>query len=213
MRDEETSYFRQDMFQYLDPLGELEYVAKAVVIDPAISNAATADDCVIAVVGITTKGKIGVIDIWGKRGASPREQVDMYFNMVAMHTPDRHGVEAIAYQAALVHLLREEMFRRKMYFEIEEIKHKTRKQERILGVLQPRYAARYVFHARPFPKLEQQLLDFNGKNHDDYPDAVAMAVSLLDPYAAQAADPDIDLAKDEYKSLEDEFDGTYYSAP
>jgi hypothetical protein len=46
-----------------------------------------------------------------------------------------------------------------------------------------------------------QLLDWpNGKK--DYPDALAMAISLLDPYAAQAADPEKDLADDDYEPLD-----------
>lgn len=203
LRDESTAKFRKEFIQYS---ARPELVAKAIVIDPAISNSATADDCAIAVVGMTDKGKIHVCDIWGKRGASPREQVDAYFDLIARNNPDIFGVEAIAYQAALIHLLREEMFRRKKYFEIIPITHKAKKSERILGVLQPRYASGYVTHEQIFPKLEQQLLDYDGKGHDDYPDVVAMAVTLLDPYAAQAADSEKDLADDEYEPL----DATYF---
>ena len=74
------------------------------------------------------------------------------------------------------------------------------------GALAPRYKAGYVTHERLFPELKTQLLDWpNGKK--DCPDAVAMAVTLLDPYAAQAADPEVDLGDDQYES--EDYD-TYY---
>lgn len=207
LRDDDSARFREGYFK-VAPQPSL--VAKAIVIDPAISDSSSADDCVIAVVGMAENGKIHVCDVWGKKGASPREQIDTYFDMAILHKHQLayFGVESIAYQAALVHLLREEMHRRNFYFEITEIKHNTKKAERILGVLQPRYAAGYITHERDFPKLVQQLLDFDGKGHDDYPDAVAMAVTLLDPFSAQAAssDPGEDSPLDEdYDALMEEF--------
>lgn len=211
VRNNSARIFKKEFIQYWD--GRDEIVAKAIAIDPAISERKDADDCVIAVVGITAGGKIIVLDIWGKRGATPREQIDQYFTMFIAHHPNLCGCEVVAFQAALVHLMKEEMFRRGVYFEIIEIRHTLRKRERILGVLQPRYASRYVYHSQCFPKLEEQLLDFDGKGHDDYPDVVAMATTLLDPFAAQAADPNKDLGDDEYPPIEEVLNGNYHVAP
>jgi hypothetical protein len=92
------------------------------------------------------------------------------------------GVESIAYQASLIHYMRQEMFRRKVFFEIEPISHKQRKDERVEGTLQPRYANGFIRHQRHFPDLETMLLDWpNGKK--DLPDAEQMAVALLDTFA------------------------------
>lgn len=196
-RAPETQVFKPE-FIHVAPRPLKDYIWRAMAIDPAISEDRRADSCVIAGVGMTEDGIIGVLEDWGKVGASPREQVDQYFRIHFLLMPQHHGVEAVAYQKSLVHLLREEMFRKgkeqkalgknpaDAYFEITPITHgKTGKTERIEGILQPRYASGYVVHQRVFPDLHTQLLDWpNGKR--DHPDAVAMAISLLDGYAAVA---------------------------
>lgn len=173
-----------------------EFPGRAIAIDPAISAKKDSDFCAFAVVGMTNQGLIHVLDVFMQRGMTPREQIDKYFEMHFTWNCTRHGVESVAYQRALIHLLKEEMFRRgkvmgsTAYFEIEPILHgKTSKRERVEGVLAPRYAAGYVTHQRCFPDLEEQFLDWpNGKL--DGPDVVAMAVTLLDPFAAFAYDPE-----------------------
>lgn len=191
LSNEESAKFKN--FKYGEPS---DLVAVALAVDPAISNKPGADFFAAAVVGMGSRGQIYVLDVWGGRGVTPREQVDKIFELREIwqgitRLPVRVGVESIAYQQALVHLLREEMFRRSQrrrdsYFEVIEIRHgNVAKDKRILGVLQPRYAAGYVTHRRPFGELEVQLRDYpNGKK--DFPDAVAMAVTLLDPYSAAA---------------------------
>jgi hypothetical protein len=142
----------------------------------------------------------------------PREQIDTYFALDKKWKPTKRGVEATAYQQALIHLLREEMFRKKQYFEIEEIRYQTAKVPRVEGILAPRYAAGVVVHRTHFPELETSLLDWpNG--YLDPPDSVAMAIGLLDPFAATAAGEDFDLGEDEYPSLEDEGLNMFFGAP
>ena len=103
------------------------------------------------------------------------------------------GVEAIAYQKALIHLIKEEMFRKSRiygnaaYFECTPITYNNDKDKvtRVQGVLAPRYSAGYITHQHRFPDLEGQLEDWPlGKL--DGPDAIAMAVTLLDPAAGAA---------------------------
>lgn len=185
----ESQVFRREWFVVEDPPKE-GFVATAIYVDPAISQSERADSTVIVVCGMAHDGRIWVLDVWGKRGATPRETIDRYFEMSRRWGCTFHGVEAIAYQAALVHTMREEMFRKKHYFEITEVKHTSRKSERILGILQGRYAAGVMRHARPFPELEVQLLDYNPnlrEQPDDYPDALAGCVALLDPVCGVAA--------------------------
>lgn len=180
---------------------------RAIACDPAISDNPQADSFVLACVGMNPKGGMKmVLDIWGGIGVDPLEQVEQYFAMrLRWGRPRLSGIEAIAYQRALVSTVRGHMFRKKDYHEVVAIRHgKQSKDERIHGILYPMYAAGMVLHARHFPELESQLLDFpSGKK--DYPDAVAMAVALLDPYAAANADPEKDLGADEFEKLDDEY--------
>lgn len=204
LHDEATAKFRKEFFRW-EIINPTEFIAKALAVDPAISDKVGADFCGFGVVGMTQKGQIHVLEAEGKKGMSPRDQVDKYFELWLRWKPEYSGVESNAYQAALVHLIREEMFRKSTkgapcYHEVTPITHSTKKTERVEGVLQPRYAAGYIIHARKHLLLESQLVDWpRGKK--DLPDVIAMAVTLLDPYAAAAADPDMDLADDEYEPL------------
>lgn len=197
-----------------------EFVKVAMALDPAIAeqrknSQKQPDFSVLAVVGMTERGKLHVLDLWTKVGASPREIIDEFFRMKIQWDVTNAGVEAIAYQKALVYLIREEMFRKAKslgsaaYFEVEAITHGSiDKITRVEGILSPRYAAGYISHQKVFPELEIQLEEWPfGKK--DAPDAVAMAVMLLQPYAALAFEPDeLDgtlndpLAKDQYEPLE-----------
>lgn len=208
VRGGDNAKFTDKMFRYEPWVADDDYMV-AMAIDPAISEKPGADFTSIAVVAMhLKKGHHYVLECWCKQGAKPREQVDKYFELSKKWKVKHHGVEAIAYQSALVHFLREEMFRQKHYFEITEIKHANKKDERILGILQPRYANGYIIHTKRFPILESQLLDYpNGKK--DAPDALSMAITLLDPYAAAAADPSMDLGDDEYAPLDEVYRGEW----
>ncbi len=215
IRNEDSAKFRQDMLliEYVRP-EEVPY--RAMVIDPAISGKPGRDWCVIAVAGMRKNGLIQVLDGWEKQGATPREQIDKYFELHFRWLPQQHGVESIAYQAALVHLLKEEMFRKakdhgpSAYFEVTPITHSsdTNKNARVEGILQPRFASHFMRFQRPFPVLATQLLDWpNGKK--DWPDALAMTVRLLDAYAGIAGGEAMAPGKDEYLPLEELFGGEW----
>lgn len=172
------------------------FVGMALAVDPAISKKKTADFCSFGVVGIERGGNKHVIDFYAKKGMDPAEQVEKFFELHAqwlMKIPRefrRHGVEAIAYQQALIHLIQSEQYARSAtlgydaYFEIIPITHgNTGKEARVQGVLKPLYAAGKISFERIFPELETQLADWpNGKK--DGPDVVAMAITLLDPFAS-----------------------------
>jgi len=194
----EDQKFRKEYIQYAQPTMP---ILTAVYMDPAISKNVTADNCVIKVAGMEEKGKIFMLEEWAKRGASPREAVDIFFAMHQKYGCTRAGIESNAYQAALIHLVREEMFRKRHYFEITPVTHKTKKSERIEGILQPRYAGGYIFHAKIFPEYETDLVEWPNVKKDDRLDAAAGVIALLDPYAAHAAG-DEDLTEDEYEPLD-----------
>ncbi len=207
IRNDETAKFKQSSFIYY-PVARESLVGVSIAMDPAISTNKRACDATIYVTGMNEKGLIFVLDGWGKKGPTPNELLEEYFRLSRLHQATLHGIESIAYQAALIHICREWMFRKKYYFEITPMTHTQRKEERIEGILQPRYASGYMRHVKRFPKLEEQLLDWpNGER--DHPDALAMAVALLDPHAPSAAmgEDGKDLGEDEYEPLEKVFAG------
>lgn len=226
-QDDETRKFDPSKIK-IQVMERTDFLAVSEVIDPAISEDKRAAYCAIGVVGITATGKLHVLDTWEKIGAHPMEQVERYFDLHFQWSPTHHGVEAIAYQAALVHLLQAEMFKRaktwgaKAYFEIiKETKqlHGTERKKvpRVEGILAPRYKAGYISHQRHFPVLITQLNDWPlGKM--DLPDVIAMCIALLDPFAATGAADAVSaeganvLATDEYRPIRLEM-GNFRQAP
>lgn len=187
----EIAKFPEDKY-IIKPRLRTDFASVALMFDPAISEKKDADFCAFAVVGMTNTGFIHVLDFYLERGMNPREQVNKYFELYFKWEPNICGVETIAYQKALVHLLKEEMFRQgkthgsKAYFEVTPVGHHTQgKVTRVEGVLQPRYHAGYLTFQQIFPQLKAQLIAWpNGKK--DGPDCLAMGVCLLDPMAAMA---------------------------
>lgn len=213
-RAPEKQDFKQEFFKYGEPP---KNIRTAIYMDPAISERRRADRSCIIVAGMAEDGYIYILETWFKRGASPFELVENYFNMAARWQCDveyGHGFESTAYQAALKHIMKEYMFRKNYYFKVNEITHArrdtntpTKKDARIKLILQPRYMAGYIIHIRPFPDLETELLDYPlGK--DDGPDCEAGVVALLDPFAAEASG-ERDLADDEFEPLEKVFKGDW----
>lgn len=210
IRAVESQKFKPEHF-IINPKAREDIIAMAIALDPAISQKAKADFAAIGVVGMTKNGILQGMEFWGKQGATPREMIDKYFELAVKYECTLHGIESIAFQQVLIHLVREEMFRKAKlygpaaYFEIIPITHSNKresKDQRIVGILQPRFAAGYIHFQKRFPLLETQLQDFpNGKK--DVPDVLAMCVHLLDPAAPMAVGEDRDPGDDEYESLED----------
>lgn len=186
----------------IKPEWRSELDAVGLACDPAISEDASADMFGLAAVGITTRGHYLLLGIHLERGVPTERQVELYFEFDKLYSCTKHGVESIAYQRALAQMIRQEMFRKKRVFVVEEMKHgKQGKDERIKGILRPLYANGFLAHANRFPIYETQLLDYpDGKK--DGPDVVAQAIKLLSPWIANSIDPeDTETDGDEYESL------------
>lgn len=227
VRTDESRMFPESKIIYLHK-GIENFIGIAEALDPAISDDRKADMCAFAVVGIEAGGQNHVLDFHGQVGMDPFDIVDKYFELhfkwLAHLTPDRakHGIEAIAFQRALVSLVRADMFKRSRihgssaYFEIEPIFHgKIGKVVRIKGILKPKIHAGYLTFEERWPDLHNQLTEFPNAKLKDGPDVVAMAVRLLDPYAALGLGDEglEDLTKDSAPPLEMVIGGNYRSAP
>lgn len=186
------------------------FASIALACDPAIGQKTGPkgnDFCAFAVVGMEPGGTKHVIHAEGEQAMDPAEQVEKFFELhwrfMVNLPPDRrkYGVESIAYQRALAMSIRSAQFAKSRevikigpyagqiagqmsYFEVEQIMHGIQgKDQRIKGILKPIYHNGYLTFERSFPELDEQLLEYpSGKK--DFPDVVAMAIKLLDPYAA-----------------------------
>lgn len=187
-------------------LGKITYLirpsewfeAKALVADPAISKTGNPDFFALACVGIGKFGDMHVIDFFGQQGVDFDDQAEKFFDMHFAHmldvAPDKwaHGVESIAYQQALADLIKMKQAEKarngwgeRAFFPIEPITHgRTGKHMRIQGLFQPRVRSGHISMNQPFGVLIQQMRDYlQPGTKDDGPDAVAMAIGLLEPHA------------------------------
>lgn len=182
-----------EIFIY-QPVARKDLIDVAVAMDPAISDSAAADEAAIVASGREREsGALWLLDEWGGRGKSPTKILDAFFAMHKKWQATKAGIEAIAYQASLIHLAKERMAENREFFVVEAITHNTRlsKEARIVGMLSPRYQMGYLKHIRPLPKLESNLADWpDGKR--DFADAAAMSLKLLGETAGLRMDGALD---------------------
>lgn len=185
---EESKLFKREYFKYwkedqlfvygerdIQRIGMDFYIA----VDLAISEKQTADDTVLMVVGKKPEQPHWYIfEILGGK-MDPLKTMDNLFYLYEKYRPIKVGIEAVAYQKSFSYFAEEEMRKRGVYFMIEDIRNTNKKEERIKG-LQPLYKTGVIYHREGMLKLEEQLLAFPYGLHDDYPDALAMVLSLME---------------------------------
>jgi hypothetical protein len=198
--DEDAKFARENVKSY-QIIQRSALVQVSMALDPAISDQPGRDHTALLVAGRREDGMLIFLDEWGGLGKKPREKIDAFFEYSAIWQVTKHGIEAQQYQRALIYLMQEEMARRQRFFTIEPIIQGAaqRKDDRIVGILAPRYANGYIKHRRPLPGLEGNLLDWpNGKK--DYADAAAMALTLLGESQMLVA-PEGSITQDQYEPL------------
>lgn len=173
----ESRPLRADDVQYYDDSRlDLSGAAIVTVVDPAISKKAGADPSVIATVAIMPSGTWDVLDV-DRRQRDPTELVDDIFRAVARWRPQSVGVETVAYQEALAHLLEREQVRRELFFSIVRIRTSVRKELKIrsrLGPLLRTGALRIPRHSAWGAAFLSELAEFPYGLHDDVLDSLAM---------------------------------------
>jgi hypothetical protein len=192
-KDDEAKMFPESKMVYIHK-GLENFVAVGQALDPAISKSKKAAEAAMAVVGIDREGRKHVLDYHGQRGMDPYDMLekffDHHFKWIAHLPPEtqKHGVEAVQFQAALLPILRTMMVEKskthgpKAYFEVLPIYHgQTQKEARIKGICKPLLWSGHLTFDQRWGKLHTQFVDFPGELVDG-PDVVAMAIALLDPY-------------------------------
>jgi hypothetical protein len=206
------------------------FVGKALALDPAISEQRKSAMSAFAVAGIEAGGQKHIIDFYGEVGMDPAAQMEKFFELHFMHLANldpscaKHGIEAMAYQRALIPLIKMQqvaysrLFGAKAYFEIDPIFHgKIGKMPRIKGILKPLIWAGQLTFEEKWGHLHSQFVDFpNGLL--DGPDVCAMAIAKLDPFVMLGLADNEDevqeqLERDTMPSLFTAVGGNFRSAP
>lgn len=177
---EEDQIFKKEYFKHFEQRDiegkSLEYYLTA---DLAISQKQGADETVLCVVGKEPNKPEWYLVEFVAGKLDPLQTIDALFMLYQRYRPSRIGIESVAYQKALLYFITEEQRKRQIYFDVTELKNLRAKELRIKG-LQPLFKAGVIYHRQNMTKLEQQLLTFPKGLHDDWIDALAMMIDLID---------------------------------
>ena len=164
-------YFREFSWKDL----KLQEMNIFMTVDLAISQKATADFTSIMVVGVNRDNHWFILDCSFGR-FDPTKTIDEIFRMVGKWSPQKVGVEKVAYQAAIHHFLEKEMPHRNMFFTVTALQAQRKKEERI-SALQPRFSSGSVWVPRDagdwWEELKGEMLAFPNGIHDDLLDSLA----------------------------------------
>lgn len=165
---------REDFFRYFHGIPPGICYA---FIDPAISTKTTADETAIAVANVDLRDGLGVVYyrwIWHGR-VGIRETEDVIAQMWDYYKPSAIGIEAVAYQTALVQLLEAEH----PQLPIEPHVPTRDKLSRFLGLARLYEFGRVYHHPSMKASMaEYQLTHLPGGRHDDIPDAMTGVVEM-----------------------------------
>lgn len=182
----ETQEFKKELFRYYDVEAlEGKYLRYYTLIDPAISQKASADNTVVLTIAKEVNGP-NIYRIKEDAGKfTPAQTVDLIFQHQNEYRSEV-WIETIAYQAALKFMIEEERRKRQQYFVLKELKSQTKKEERIRGLL-GLYQAGVIWH-RAVGDLdyEYELLAFPRGRRDDRADTCAYLLQVISNTASSA---------------------------
>jgi len=161
-----------------------------ITLDPAFFDPAKKstdlDYCVFVVIAVDNDNNWYIRDIVRDR-MTPKEIVEMVFQLDTQWHPRAFGIETVAFQKILSYTVKQEMRERNKFIPIVELKHAgasaKSKYERIQS-LEPRYAVGSVLHnrnTRHITTLELELRRFPRGRTDDVADALASMMEIAIP--------------------------------
>jgi phage terminase large subunit-like protein len=174
---EELQTFKKHWLKYYTTLPPRVYTF--AMIDPAIGQKKTSDLTGITVVSVDIDTNWYFRVARGER-MTPTQIVNLCFDLQKEFQTMGIGIEAVAYQEALLYMLAEEMRRRKVMIPVKEIRPPTdrTKEARIRGLV-PRYEWGRAYHCQGLYDYETQLLQFPRSSRDDILDSAASLEELV----------------------------------
>lgn len=148
-------------------------------IDPAISEADTADYTGITIISVDALQN-WYVRYAARKKLNPSEIIDECFKLCDRFKLTTLGIEDVAFQRAVIHFAHEEMKRRNKRIPITGVKRgadKT-KEMRILSLV-PRFEFGTIFLNSGLNDLELELAKFPRGRHDDIIDSLASIESIV----------------------------------
>lgn len=174
---EEEQIFRKEWIRYYVELPPR--IHSFGFIDPAISEADTADYTGIVVISVDTE-KNWYVRYAIRRRMNPSQLIETCFQLCSQFGLMTLGIEDVAFQRAILHFAHEEMRRRNKMIPITGIKRgpdKT-KEMRIMSLV-PRFEWGTLFMGQGQNDLELELSEFPRGSHDDCLDALSSLEEIV----------------------------------
>lgn len=167
---------------YWEKLPSFDDMEIVMAVDPSLAKSKTSDYSAIVTLGRHRQtGQMYVID-GDIRRIKPHKLIELISQKLELYPVDRLGVETVQFQHLLFEDLKKYLLKKKQYINIVPIKTTSNKHSRIVA-LENSITNGYILFNKDNRNFNNQVKDYNIKaKHDDAPDALALAVSLLDTY-------------------------------
>lgn len=178
--NDETQEFKKSWFKQVQPWQLPQNLRYITSVDLAISKATTADNTVVMTVGVSTDNHKFVVKTTSGK-LDPHQTIDAIFDHHTQFQSSVIAIESVGYQAALEHFIKQEMFRRNQFMNLEPVKTRSNKIERIKSLI-TQYKNGSVWHVPGEAQdLELELLRFPKAKHDDHADALSIGKDFWQP--------------------------------
>ena len=194
----ESVFFSEENLQYWETIPK--NAAYLISIDPASSDAKTADDCAVVLTAFHGN-KVYVVDYKAAQGQNPDHVRDAVLQYARQYRVLGLAVETVSYQRILKWYLEKEMTRFRCHIPVFGVQDSRKKADRILQAVGTVAGRRQLFVHKSQDKLIQQYCDFppvSKLEHDDVIDAVAMAILFMESQGFGMAENDEDVPGAEY---------------
>ena len=179
----ENAKFRTEWFKYYkaDDI-KFREIIWYILVDPASSKRATADNTVVRAVGKERATGFWFLgdEIAGQFDAG--EQVDAIWKVVKQYPGAHVWIEGVSYQRTLEYWVNERQRKERFFFNVDLLERKQvqSKEDRIEGLV-PLYKNGLIFHRESGADkdYEMELLEFPQGKHDDRPDVVSFALDVV----------------------------------
>lgn len=174
----DRAVFKREWFKYTVELPAKVYTF--AMIDPAISVEDGADYTGITVVSVDADAN-WYFRLAKRERLNPTQIVDLPFKLMDEFQCNGIGVESVAFQKVLIHLIAKEMAIRKKFIPLKEVKVPTdkTKEMRIMGALVPIFEWGRAYLTPGMEDFEKELLQFPRSQYDDIADSAAHLKDLI----------------------------------
>jgi hypothetical protein len=160
-----------------------EQMGVIVSIDPASSEAKTADDFAMVALGFLG-ADVYVLDVFAERGVLPDAAVNRLFELILRWSPIRVVVESISFQRVLAWYIEQEMQKRRIFVAVDQIQDRRKKSDRIMQAIPGLVAFGHLVMHPSQSKAIKQMDDYDPTikdQKDDIVDAIALGIMSVNP--------------------------------